>query len=307
MKYNKPHISFEEQILKLIERKLIINDKTFASKYLSSISFYRLRAYTYPFQDNTKIDHPFINKITFEEIIEIYNFDYNLRNLIFSALGHIEVGLRTQIIYQFSKTYGSHWQLNPNIYRDTGRFAKHIQTLNEEVERSDETFIKHYKEKYLEPEQPASWMSIEVASFGLLSKIFQNLKRGKEKTAVVNFFGLKREDELENWMLCFSNLRNICAHHSRLWNRRLTSKPTLPYNTINPFLSKINITRKDDLQIYPNKVYAIICCIVYLLNQINTENSFKNNLIDLLKNCPINQEKEMGFPKDWKTRDIWQN
>lgn len=305
MKYTKPHVSFTDQIIKLKERGLIINDDAFALKQLSSVSFYRLRAYTYAFQDNTQANHPFVKQITFEEIIAFYEFDYNLRGLVFAALGEIEVALRTQIIYHFSNSFGSHWQLDPTIYRDTSRFAKHLQSLNEEIERSDETFIKHYKQTYNEPEQPPCWMSVEVASFGLLSKIFQNLKRGQEKTAVVKFFGLKKEDELENWMLCFSNVRNICAHHSRLWNRRLTSKPILPYNTMSPFLGRIATTRKDENEIYPNKIYAVVCCIAYMLNQINPNNTFKATLFSLLVTCPDDQDKEMGFPPNWKTHDIW--
>lgn len=300
MKYTKPFFSIQAQIEILKLRGLTIADDAYAEKTLSVVSFYRLRAYTYPFQDNSISSHPFIKSVTFEEIFQLYQFDSELRQLIFSALEEIEIALRTQIIYHFSKSYGSHWQLNPSIYRDTARFAQQIQTLNEEIDRSDETFIKHYKTKYTSPTQPPSWMSIEVASIGLLSKIYMNLKRGSEKDAVALYFGLKKFEVLENWMLCFTNLRNICAHHGRLWNRRLTANPTLPYNTVHPFLSKNDINN-----VYPNKLYAVICCMVYTLNSIESKNSFKQGLIELISKCPLKQEKEMGFSSNWQSHQVW--
>ncbi len=300
MKYTKPFISVPAQIATLKQRGLIIADDAYAEKTLSVVSFYRLRAYTYPFQDNSISSHPFIKSVTFEEIFQLYQFDSRLRQLIFSALEEIEIALRTQIIYQFSKSFGSHWQLDPLIYRDTARFAQQIQTLNEEIDRSDETFIKHYKTKYTSPTQPPSWMSIEVASIGLLSKIYMNLKKGSEKDAVALYFGLKKFEVLENWMLCFTNMRNICAHHGRLWNRRLTAHPTLPYNTVHPFLSKNDINN-----IYPNKLYAVICCIIYTLNSIESKNAFKQQLIELISNCPLKQEKEMGFSSNWQNHQVW--
>ena len=300
MKYAKPFISIPSQIDILKQRGLIVTDDAYIEKKLSIVSFYRLRAYTYPFQDNSINSHPFIKTVTFEEIFQLYQFDSKLRQLIFSALEEIEIALRTQIIYHFSKSFGSHWQLDPTIYRDTARFAQQIQTLNEEISRSDETFIKHYKSKYTSPSQPPSWMCIEVASIGLLSKIYMNLKKGDEKEAVALYFGLKKYEVLENWMLCFTNLRNICAHHGRLWNRRLTAHPTLPYNTVHEFLSKNDINN-----IYPNKLYAVVCCIAYSLKSMGSENNFKNQLLTLMQECPLKQEKEMGFSNNWQIHQVW--
>lgn len=152
------------------------------------------------------------------------------------------------------------------------------------------TFISH----------PPCWMSLEISSFGTLSMIYQNLKPGKEKHAVAENLGLKRIKTLENWIFCFSHLRNICAHHSRLWNKRLTALSFLPYNEKQPFLNK-----KEIKWIYRNKVYAIVCCIYYILKTIDPSNSFKEDLINLMENCPLKQEKEMGFPTNWQEQTIW--
>ena len=190
MFYSKPPVSVLDQIDKLKKRGLIFGNESLALSYLSDISYYRLRAYTYPFQDNTDPNHTFIVKISFEEIIELYEFDRSLSHLVFEALEKIEIAMRTQIIYQWAMVNGSHWQVNPSLYRYPTGYANLITSLQSEINRSNETFIEHYKKTYNNPAEPPSWMSLEVSSFGLLSQMFQNLKKGPEKLAVTKHFGL---------------------------------------------------------------------------------------------------------------------
>jgi len=75
MEYTKTSISIDEQIKKLKDRGLFFSDEKKAANYLSNISYYRLRAYTFPFQDNDNVNHPFIRKVSFEDIINLYVFD----------------------------------------------------------------------------------------------------------------------------------------------------------------------------------------------------------------------------------------
>ena len=296
MKYVKPPVPILEQIETLKKRGLLFNDEVKAAHYLSNISYYRLRAYTYPFQDNKDENHPFVTKVSFEEIIDLYVFDRQLRLLIFDGIEKIEIALRTQIIYNFSLAHGSFWHLKPELYRDAMRFANQLDSLQKEVDRSNETFIDHYKSKYTQPSEPPCWMSLEVSSMGLLSKIFQNLKKGNEKKAIAKHFGLSDALILENWMHCFCNLRNICAHHGRIWNRRLVPIK-LPYNTLFPFL--------DNGKVYTNKLYATVCCIEYVVQIISPQTTFKERLKSILENCPMKQEKEMGFPENWQEDNLW--
>ena len=298
MEYNKPALDIATQISYLKQRGLVFGDETKAAHYLGNISFYRLRAYTYPFQDNTNPQHPFIQEVSFEQIIELYVFDRRLRLLIFDALEKIEIALRTKIIYHFALNYGSHWHENPVLYRDTPRFINDISMLYKEVDRSTETFIKHYKSKYDTPENPPAWMSLEVATLGLLSKLFSNLKKGTEKKKITTEFALFKPEILESWMHTFAHLRNICAHHGRIWNRRLTTMPQLPSNTTNPFLKNTIV--------YPNKLYATLCCMNYILQIISPGNEFTNRLKLLLGTCNLIDLKEMGFPKEWEAEPIWE-
>lgn len=297
MKYTKTPLTIDQQIQKLKDRGLLFTDEEKARSYLSNISYYRLRAYTYPFQDNSATDQPFIGTISFEEIIQFYIFDRKLRLLVFDALEKIEVALRTQLIYQYAIVHGSHWHCEAKLFRNQFYFNEHTTSLNQEIDRSHEVFIKHYQKKYDVPKELPSWMAFEVSGLGLLSKFFRNLKDTPEKRKVTSYFGLLDLNVLENWMLCFSNVRNICAHHGRLWNRRLTGIPILPTNTTNNFIYNTTIDK--------NKLYCILSCMVYILTIISPDNNFMqkfHQLIHLYPNIPLHL---MGFPKSWKRETLW--
>lgn len=299
MVYEKAPISIADQICKLKERGLRFADDKTAELILSSVSYYRLRAYTYPFQDNKYPDHLFIKDISFEEVFALYKFDHLLRVIVFNMLGVVEVAFRTQIIYNLALHYGSHWQLNSDLYRNRDKLELHLASLQTEISRSTECFIDHYKRTYNEPASPPSWMSLEVASFGLLSKIFQNLKKCDAKNEITRYFGVRDVSIIENWMLCFSNLRNICAHHSRLRNRRFTAKPKLPMKPIGCFAQTAH-------NAHPNKLYPVLCCLLYIIDKIRPDHDYKDQLKSLFLTCPLGQLKEMGFPSNWANDIFWE-
>jgi abortive infection bacteriophage resistance protein len=183
------------------------------------------------------------------------------------------------------------------MYRNNYFFTKNVNSLYEEVDRSSETFIEHYKQTYSTPTYPPAWMSLEVITMGLLSKLYGNLKKCDEKKKVAKEFGLPNPLILESWMHAFAGLRNICAHHSRLWNRRFTIVPKIPYNTDNQFIKNTNI--------YDNKLYAQLSCMNYITRIISPESSFVPDLKELLETCNLVDCKEMGFPEKWKDEPIW--
>lgn len=296
MRYAKPPLTIVEQIQLLKDRGLHFDDEEKAKNYLSNISYYRLRGYTYPFQDNSLETQHFIEEVSFEQIINLYVFDRKLRLIILDAIEKIEVAFRTQIIYHFSLSYGSHWHLKPDLFKNQERYNEHLLSIQKEINRSQETFIKHYRHKYTDPPSPPCWMSLEVISIGLLSKIFQNLKKSEEKKAITKHFGLEDFVVLENWFLCFSNIRNICAHHGRVWNRRLTPIK-IPTNPSNVFL--------NDTNIHSNKLYATLSCIQYIIIQISPNSTFYSRLKEHLGTCSLVSEKDIGFPQNWEEEAMW--
>lgn len=182
------------------KRGLIIDDENLAGDYLSNISYYRLRAYTYPFQNNvdSKADHRFLRTdIHFKDIIDLYCFDRRLRSLIFNAIEKIEVALRTKIVQTYSEsTNNSHWYEDESLFKNNKRiingeeiFAYNtlLDDIIHEVNRSNEDFIKHYKSKYSHPKTPPAWMTLEVISFGTLSRLYELLCKDDNKRAWLSY------------------------------------------------------------------------------------------------------------------------
>lgn len=297
MQFDKSPLSITDQIQLLKDRGLVIDDEKRAAHYLSYISFYRLRAYTYPFQDNEDGDHPFIKEVTFDEILDYYIFDRELRLIIFDAIERIEVAFRTQIIYQCCMAHESHWYEDETQFRNPRHFESDLKTIDDELERSSEVFIQHYNEKYSTPHRPPAWMTLEVVSLGTLSKLYHNLKLGKTKKTISGKFNLGHPFILESWMHAISNVRNICAHHSRLWNRKLAVAPKLPDLTSKPFIRNKEIDE--------HKFYALLCCMVYLMNVINPGHHFKQRLFELFNGFDQIELQKMGFPDGWKHEALW--
>lgn len=308
MQYTKRPLTIYEQINKLEQRGLNFSDKEEAKSYLQHISYYRLRAFTYPFQNNDPLaDHEFLrDDIDFKDIIDLYVFDRRLRNLIFNELEKIEIALQSQLSLEYSvKFKDAFWYLNRNLYSKTEErdYSNLICDIKNDVRRSDEDFIKHYQHKYDNPEMPPSWMSLEVVSFGTLSRLYKMLDKTTEKRNVAKFFGIGDEDVLINWIHAFSNLRNSCAHHSRIWNRRFIIHLKLPYNTSRQFL-----TRESIKTLKQNKIFVLLSAIKYIVDIISPGNSFKKNIKLLLNDKhKLLSLKDMGFPTNWELLPVWKN
>ena len=185
--YTKRPLSLGEQVARLKQRGLVFDDESEAMVYLFNISYYRLRAYTYPFQENSEdSEHNFTRKdIRFKDIINLYCFDRRLRSLVFNAIEKIEVAVRTKIVQVYAEsTDDSHWYNDKSLYRfGYDDLMKHIEA---DVNRSNEDFIKHYNFKYDNPPMPPSWMALEVVSFATLSRLFQSLKLDNRKNTLQN-------------------------------------------------------------------------------------------------------------------------
>ena len=307
MRYSKKPLTVDEQIDRLEQRGLNFSNKKLAKNYLQNISYYRLRAYTYPFQDNKDpdADHEFFrDNIDFNDIIDLYVSDRRLRNLVFNELEKIEVAIRTQLSLVYSNNAKDpFWYLDRRWFSRASDddFGNMIDDVTSDVNRSNEDFIKHYKAKYDTPEMPPTWMSLEVVSFGTLSWMYKLLNKSPEKKQIALAFGIGNDEVFANWLHAFSNLRNCCAHHSRIWNRRFVVHLKLPYNTTQPFL-----TPEITGAIKETKLFALLSAIKYVADILSPGNSFKDNLKKLLKDRhQLLRLKEMGFPMDWESLPVW--
>jgi abortive infection bacteriophage resistance protein len=226
--FSKIPTTFEEQIKQLQARGLKIVDDDNAIHFLSNISYYRLAGYWWPMQSD-KENHIFKPNSTFRDLISLYNFDRELRLLLFDVIERIEISLRTKMIYELSHEYDAWWFQNTDIFINTMELIKTLSALEEEIERSKDTFIKEHRKKYKDDLRfPPCLKTLEITSFGSLSKLYGNLKPNvKSKDAIAFQFKTVNHTFLPSWLQSIAQIRNYCAHHSRLWNRNLPGRPKL--------------------------------------------------------------------------------
>lgn len=298
MKFEKKALTIPEQIALLESRGMVIEDKAKAAHYLTNISYYRLSAYWYTFLENPKENHKFIKGATFQKTIDTYVFDRKLRLLIFDEIERIEIALRTQIIYHFCHEHGKNWYEEKHLFRQPEYCFKFLVIVQDEMKRTNEVFIRHYNHKYSDPIFPPAWMALELVSIGQLSTLYKNLRMGNAKKQVAAHFNI-HENVLTSWLETLSYIRNACAHHSRLWNRKIPKSPMLPETTKDTWLK--NLPEPE----YRNRMYVVLATITYLLKSIVPDSNFKTKLASLITEYPDIPIAYMGFPKEWKNEDLW--
>lgn len=298
--FDKKPLSFPEQIHQLINRGLIIDDVNKAEVYLKNISYYRLSAYWYTFLEVPQSNHVFKPNSNFNDVINTYIFDRKLRFLLFEEIERIEIALRTQIIYNYCHEFGNNWYENKSLFTKSQYYYKFNELMQNELEKTNEVFIRHYKATYTQPENPPAWMILELASFGQISTLYKNLRgNNQSKKAVAQHFGVT-EPVLESWLECLAYVRNSCAHHMRLWNRKLPKSPLKPQKTEYTWIT--NLPQPDK----QNRLYLVLAIIQYLLKAFIPNSQFGPKLFKLIENNPKIPLQYMGFPTNWQQEKIWQ-
>lgn len=296
MEYTKQPIDYPQQIQMLKERGLIIKDERQALEQLRIISYFRLANYLRPMEQD-KENHIFKPNSTFENALNLYYFDKELRALIFTAIQSIEIALRTKIIHHVSLKYGAFWFTDINLCTNQQMFAENLNHIQQELQRSKEDFILEHFAKYTSPTFPPVWKTLEVVSFGTLSKLYYNLSDKAIKKQIAQDLDVPQHLYLESWIKATTVLRNCIAHHARIWNRRFPNMPQLPKRMPKTWISNTHLPMM--------KLYAQLCCIAYLQNSIHPNNAFKQKLITLLEMHPNVDVKAMGFPTNWREEPLW--
>lgn len=297
MKYSKPHLCIPQQIQRLQARGLIITDKAKAEFCLQHYNYYRLRGYWYPFEQDTTT-HQFRPNVTFDDVFDLYRFDRKLRLVLLEAIARVEVSVRSQWAYRFSaEPFGAFGYLDPKNNRRHGWLQNNKQSLKREVSRSSERFITHFRQKYSAEPYPPIWMSAELISFGLFSRWLKNLKPTSVAKQIAKPYGVDKS-MLPGVVEHLVYVRNLCAHHSRVWNRDLTIPMPLPRTKPPQLRQSMHPARR-------RKLYNTLVMLVHLDRVIEPTSDWAARLVGLI-DVYQPDTGAMGFPADWRERLIWQ-
>jgi len=311
-KYTKPPLSFPNQIKQLQSRNLTIQNPAKAIGYLQSISYYRLSAYFLPYQ---QVKDTFNEGTTFAQIMQTYMFDKDLRLLVFDCIERLEITIRTQFIYSMALHYNdSHWQDNRALfikpfYNRVGNLVDPYTDLQNiiskaKTNRKPEVFIKHYIDTYNSPANPPSWMCLELLTMGELSHIYRGLCNNSDKKRIAAFFDV-HHTVFKSWLHTLTYVRNLCAHHSRLWNRDLAIEPDRLLKPVGNWIG----TRYQNNK----RMFYFLCVIKYMLDRANPTNTFNQKIEALFQKYPTVPIQYLGIPSDgngkllnWKNEPLWQ-
>lgn len=245
----------------------------------------------------------------------MYSFDRELRLLVFDCIERIEIAIRTQFIYCMAMRYNdSHWHDNQSLfikpfYNQIGNKIDPYSDLQSRIskaktDRRPEVFIKHYLDTYSKPSNPPSWMCFELLTIGELSHLYRGLRERSDKKRIADFFDL-HQTAFSSWLHSLTYVRNICAHHSRLWNRDLAVEPERLLKPIGPWLSGAYSNNK--------RMFYFICVLKYMLLRVNPGNRIKDKMIHLISKYPNVPIRYMGIPSDghgalldWTSEPLWQ-
>ena len=202
---------------------LVISDPAAATEFLRHVNYYRLSGFCLAFEASR---HQFRQGVTLEAVRHAYYFDRELRDLVTEALEVVELDFRTIVAYHFGQTYGAFGHTDAT--RFFHRFGHHdwLEKVRAETSRSSELFVAHFRRTYLEfPDLPI-WAIAELMSFGTLSRMCNGMLRPDQR-AIALRYGIQSR-VLVSWMHHLAYVRNLCAHHARLWDRVWSIKPELP-------------------------------------------------------------------------------
>jgi len=294
--YQKPWLPYADQIALFSSRGLVIANVPAATDFLRHVSYYRFSGYCLAFEASR---HNFRPGVTFEQVQAAYDFDLALRDVVTEALEVVEVDFRSTVAYHFGEKYGAFGHTGPANFFPRFDHAGWMTKLHDEARRSSELFVTHFEATYCGfPDLPV-WVITELMSFGSLSKMYCGMWKS-DKKAIAHNYGLQ-PDVLESWMHHMTYVRNLCAHHSRLWDRVWSIKPHLPHGHAwrPPYLPG------------NNRLFATLLILNYLMGRSPAVTDFAadwrsrvETLIDQPPAAP-SPASMMGLTTTWKTHPLW--
>lgn len=317
--YAKPHLSFADQVGLLKQRGLGITNDWQAERHLARIGYYRLKDYWYPFRqtrivilpDGSQVNETledFRQGTSFGHAVALYVFDKKLRLLLSDAVERIEVALRVDVAHVIGAR-------DPFAHRDpafldpkrstaprgaSNRHAHWLQRADEAENRSRADWIGEFKHKYAPP--LPIWMAVETWEFGALSHLVE-IAHPSDRMQISQKYGIPKPDLLSSWIRTLAYVRNVCAHHARLWNHPLVNQPMLPKPGEVPLVEHLRV-----YGVTQTRVYAAAAIAQHFLRVINPNSQWKERLKDHWDHFPAVpglKPAQAGFMPAWQTHLLW--
>lgn len=282
-KEHQAPLTVEAQIENLRSLGLVIEDEAFAKSFLNDVSYFRLiKAYSLGLKPKNGNYH---EGASFSQIVQLYKFNCNFRQLLFAMIERIEVNLRCRLANYFSSKYGVLGYEEPANFQNADYHANFLDDIQHEISRNRKSpFVRNFQLNYKDGKIPM-YALVELFSFGALSKFFKNMKN-EDKKAIASTYGVAYP-YLESWIESIAYVRNLGAHYGRLYNAKLTKTPNLYKEHRNAGIGN-------------NRIYGVLVCISLLIPHDTHWEDFLDQLEALVQKYPAVRIETMGFPSNWK-------
>lgn len=295
MQYSKPPLSFEDQADTLLARGLEA-DRDLLITRLKAVSYYRLSGYLFPYRTQTDSYKP---GTKLKHIWRLYTFDRRLRLLVLDAIERIEISLRTNLVYFHTHQYDPFGYASattlPNL--TAKQHQDFLGKISAEKSRSHEIFVRHFKDSYGDKHQHLPlWMAAEIMSFGTVLTMLNGVSKPLQQQ-ISRLYGVP-DTVFISWVLALNGIRNLCAHHSRLWNRELGYKMLLPRERKYP-------QWHTPVPIGNNRIFSILTILNYCLNIVAPQSNWRSRLEELLQEYADVPRTPMGFAENWQESPLW--
>lgn len=299
-----------DELLNLLESRGLSlgEDKSIAKKCITECQYYRLMAYRFPFVFENNNDK-FKEGISFDDIWGLYIRDRKLRFLIIDAIERIEVSLRSRWAHVMAMEYGTLAYENRAIHKEKF-YEQNLLSIYKSILDSKEPCVMHFKSNM---EKVPIWAVCEIMTFGQLAAMITSIREPALRNKIFRDYGIDEKIAI-SFLNIMRNVRNICAHHGRLWNKRLFLNIKFPKNPSdlagslnNPKVVKTASKEEHNKAISEQKsIYNVIVILLFLMKKIRPESAWKSRLLSFLKNDADQTMLDgMGFPSDWESRPIW--
>jgi len=313
--YRKPALTHEQLVDRWVSRGLHVPDRDRATRYVRHLGYFRLSPYTIPFQRGGD-EHQFKSGVAFDDVLDLYVFDRALRLLVLDALERVEVAVRSALTDRMSlRAGGPHWWVDPAHFTNRSRHAAFLRIVDKESQdqlrrqaESDgdqlvfRSALEHYLTTYGDPERPPSWLMVEVLTIGQLDAVVRNLATKADRTAVAASIGINAV-LLDSWLRTYVRVRNVCAHHGRLWNVGLGVYPAIPTSKRVAWLTDTSALDGVSRQ----RLYPVLVSLQSVLATISPHSSWGHRLRGLLEQHPGVPLRAMGIPPGWYLDPFWRD
>ena len=278
---HKAHATAAERVAHLRARGLQIARPNVAARKIEEIGYERLRIYFLSRRDHTQPDKPFLPGTTYNHILRLHECDTKLRDICFKGVGRFELVFRNRLSEVLSARFGSHPYFRNEAFASSKQHNEALQKVLQVFTQSKDQRARHYRNTYTEPPLPPIWMLKEFLTFGASARLHAALACSVRREIAVHF-GVAILPVFDSWVECFVDLRNICAHHDRLFNRRFQKQPQRLRRAAIPIASQP--TLKAQLE-----------CLDHALTSANAAGNLVERVRKVLDRYPEVRNTEAGY------------